>query len=249
MPVMDGIEAAAEIMKLGTGIPIVAMTANIMTSDMELYKLSGMSDCVGKPFTSQELWRCLLKYIKPSAWQQEDAGQTDKSDYELHQRLIKNFVSANSKKCEEISDAINSGDIKLAHRLAHTLKGNAGQLGKTLLQQAAEAVERNLANGGDRVTPQQMAALKLELSVVMKEFAPKLDKLAAEAPGSLEKNEADELLARLELLLRENNPESLKLVSGLHLIPGSEKLIRQIEDFDFGLAVNTAAELRKDRLS
>jgi signal transduction histidine kinase len=65
MPVMDGLEATAKIMELNTGIPIVAMTANIMSDDVELYKESGMSDCVGKPFTSQELWHCLLKYLKP----------------------------------------------------------------------------------------------------------------------------------------------------------------------------------------
>jgi len=65
MPVMDGFEASAEIVKLNTGIPMVAMTANIMVEDMEIYKISGMPDCLGKPFTSQELWRCLLKYIKP----------------------------------------------------------------------------------------------------------------------------------------------------------------------------------------
>jgi CheY-like chemotaxis protein len=65
MPVMDGIEASKEIIKLNIGIPIVAMTANIMTDDREVYKATGMLDCVGKPFTSQELWRCLLKFLMP----------------------------------------------------------------------------------------------------------------------------------------------------------------------------------------
>ncbi|MCL2809360.1 MAG: ATP-binding protein, partial [Treponema sp.] len=65
MPVMDGFEASAQIVKLNTGIPMVAMTANIMAEDVEVYKASGMPDYLGKPFTSQELWRCLLKYIKP----------------------------------------------------------------------------------------------------------------------------------------------------------------------------------------
>jgi signal transduction histidine kinase/CheY-like chemotaxis protein len=65
MPVLDGLEAAPQIVKLGTGTPIVAMTANIMVDDRELYKRNGMPDCVGKPFTSQELWRCLVKYFTP----------------------------------------------------------------------------------------------------------------------------------------------------------------------------------------
>ena len=41
------------------------MTANIMSHDQEIYKACGMLDCLGKPFTSQELWRCLMKYLTP----------------------------------------------------------------------------------------------------------------------------------------------------------------------------------------
>ncbi|WP_461247351.1 ATP-binding protein [Treponema sp. R6D11] len=63
MPVMDGLEAASIINKLQTGTPIVAMTANILSTDKELYKRNGMPDYLGKPFTSQVLWRCLLKFI------------------------------------------------------------------------------------------------------------------------------------------------------------------------------------------
>ncbi|MDR3012750.1 MAG: response regulator [Chitinispirillales bacterium] len=64
MPVMNGLEAAAKIIELGVPTPIVALTANIMSSDLELYGQSGMAGHLGKPFTSQELWRCLMKYFK-----------------------------------------------------------------------------------------------------------------------------------------------------------------------------------------
>ena len=65
MPIMDGLEASARIMELNIGIPIVALTANIIYNDKEIYKKNGMNDCVGKPFTSQELWSCLMKYFTP----------------------------------------------------------------------------------------------------------------------------------------------------------------------------------------
>ena len=65
MPVMDGIEAAMKIADMGTGATIVAMTANIMPGELEKYRSHGMPDYVGKPFTSQELWSILLKYLKP----------------------------------------------------------------------------------------------------------------------------------------------------------------------------------------
>ncbi|MDR2558741.1 MAG: response regulator [Oscillospiraceae bacterium] len=57
MPVMDGMEAAQKIADLKTGTPIIALTANVMTSELEKYTKLGMPDCLGKPFTSQELWR------------------------------------------------------------------------------------------------------------------------------------------------------------------------------------------------
>ena len=63
MPVMDGLEAASRISAYKTGTPIVAMTANIMSNDVELYKRSGIPDFLSKPFTSQELWKCLRKYF------------------------------------------------------------------------------------------------------------------------------------------------------------------------------------------
>jgi len=65
MPVLDGFEATEKILELDPGIPIIAMTANVTLSDMAVYDTFGLSGFVVKPFTSQELWRCLLKFLKP----------------------------------------------------------------------------------------------------------------------------------------------------------------------------------------
>jgi CheY-like chemotaxis protein len=63
MPVMDGLEATKLIMELNTGVPMIAMTANVMAHDRELYKKIGMKDCLGKPFRTRELLECLTKYL------------------------------------------------------------------------------------------------------------------------------------------------------------------------------------------
>jgi len=65
MPVMDGFKATEKILELDLGIPIIAMTANVLVDNTGLHKMSGMSGYVGKPFTSKELWKCLLRYLKP----------------------------------------------------------------------------------------------------------------------------------------------------------------------------------------
>ena len=177
MPVMDGLEAAAKITELNTGIPIMALTANIMSNDLEIYRMSGMYDFVGKPFTSQQLWRALSKYFKPVN-RQTEGGYISAENHriwvenKLRRKIIGHFVNDNQNIIVEIKDAIREGDIKLAHRIAHTLKGSAGQVGKILLQQAAAEVEQNLKDGQNRVTPRQMATLAVELNAALAELIP-----------------------------------------------------------------------------
>ncbi|MDR2542084.1 MAG: response regulator, partial [Treponema sp.] len=221
MPVMDGIEAANKINALNTGTPIIAMTANMMTSELEKYKKNGMPDCLGKPFTSQELWYILLKYLKPSGLKPSN----DLNNDELQTKLRLNFVKNNQTKCEEIFNAINAGDIKLAHRLAHTLKGNAGMIGKIELQKAAEEIE-SLLNNGTIVQESKINRLKTELEAVIEELKPLLNEPAQQKNYELPKK--DELIALSEKLadmLKSINPECLSLVDELRIVPGTGELI------------------------
>jgi len=72
MPIMDGLDAAAAIIKLGCPTPIVAITANVMPDDIKIYRKSGMLDCIGKPFATQDLLNVLYKYL-PAVPRNEDA--------------------------------------------------------------------------------------------------------------------------------------------------------------------------------
>jgi HPt (histidine-containing phosphotransfer) domain-containing protein len=157
-------------------------------------------------------------------------------------------VKDNQTKFSKITEAIGTGDIKLAHRLVHTLKSNAGQLDEILLQHAAANVEENLKGGRNLVTPQQMAILEAELNAVLAEFAPSLDKPPPMEEAQTEPydvSSARELIVKLESMLEMGSPECLKSTQGLRSIPGSEELIRQIEDFDFTTAIVTLAGLKK----
>ena len=246
MPEMDGLEAAMKINELGVGVPIVAMTANVMSSDKEIYEMSGMSGYVGKPFTSQELWQCLMKFFRPVKWQTEDANQLKKKDDELRKMLIKRFVESNKGKYDEIKVAIDTGDIHLAHRLAHTLKSNAAQLRKAPLQEVVLEVEKNLMDGINNVTGQQLKALNAELNAVIAELEPVVEQLIQESSqkGKIDTEKALELLSELEPLLLGNDPESLYLTDKLEMIPGSGELIRFIEEFEFAKAIRELKRLK-----
>jgi len=245
MPVMDGLEAAEIIHNIAPEIPIIALTANIMAHDRELYKSSKMDGYVGKPFTSQELWRCLMKYFTPIEWSVEDPEKQVQKDDELLLKLITSFVSRNKNKYSEIEKALEEDDIKLAHRLVHTLKSNAGQLKKKPLQQAAQVVEDALSDGKNLASPKEWSALKSELENVLEELIPIIETSVSqtEISETMEKEAAKELLLKLKPLLEDNNSECLDFVKDLEKIPGTKELIRQIEDFNFQKAAEILEEL------
>jgi signal transduction histidine kinase/DNA-binding response OmpR family regulator len=175
MPVMDGLEASAKILEIETNIPIVAMTANIMSSDREIYRMSGMNDCVGKPFTSQELWRCLMKYLTPVSGGTVQKSIQLEAELEYQKEFERMFIKNNRDKYEEIVKALESNNVETAYRLAHSLKGNAGQIGKIRLQQAAADVECQLKNGKNLSSDKQLKILESEFLMVINELSPLLD--------------------------------------------------------------------------
>ncbi|MCL2031437.1 MAG: ATP-binding protein [Oscillospiraceae bacterium] len=246
MPVMDGTEAASKILALGTGTPVAAMTANIMAGELERYRRQGMPDCLGKPFTAQELWRLLLKYLTPVSGD-APAEEPEESD-DLQWRLRVNFVKNNQSIHSGITEAVAAGDIKLAHRLAHTLKGSAGLIGKTGLRNAAEEVEALLKDGTVSVWEGKMNRLKAELTPVLEELRPLLEEPEArQAPASpaLPAAQVQALFEKLGVMLQNINPECVMLLDELRAVPGTELLVRQVENYDFEAASGTLSELKE----
>jgi CheY-like chemotaxis protein len=246
MPVMDGIEAATKITALNTGAPIVAMTANVMVSELENYRKHGMPDFLGKPFTSQELWRTLLKFLTPISSSATDKDEHAREEAELLKMLQLNFVKNNQTVFTDIIDAIENSDMVLAHRLAHTLKGNAGQIGKTGLQGIAAEVEALLKNGVSSIPADIMNTLETELARVLEELQPLLDEYAAKREDKqLNVEQTLALFEKIKPLLEKINPGVIDLLDDVRAIPGAEALANQIENFEFGSAVDTLAQLRE----
>jgi len=64
MPVLDGIGSTREIRKAGLDIPIIAMTANALKGDVDIYMAKGMNDYIPKPVDRQLLMKVLLNWLK-----------------------------------------------------------------------------------------------------------------------------------------------------------------------------------------
>ena len=172
MPEMDGKEAATIIAGLHVGTPIVAMTAETaMFIEDNTYSDSGMSSVLRKPFTTQEIWRCLLKYLQPVSNDTQHALEYSKlmEDKELLSELRVLFVAGNRDTIENITAYLEQGNVKDAHRLAHTLKNSALIIGKPRVSNIAKEVERLLKNN-QVPNPELMKELTSELRLVLDEL-------------------------------------------------------------------------------
>jgi CheY-like chemotaxis protein len=247
---MDGLEATSEIIELGVKTPIVALTANMLANDLELYSKSGMSSYLGKPFETQELWKCLMNYLSIESFSTVDEERQAFDYAALQERLKLNFARSNQNTYAELVKAIGKGDIKLAHRITHTLKSNASQIGENALHAAAAAAEGMLLGGKNQLAPEQLAVLESELKAVLEKLAPMLAEAAAETEARnkdvvLSEEELRELFDKLENMLKNRNPECADLLDNIRAVPGTEELIRQIEGFKFKQALAALSELRK----
>jgi CheY-like chemotaxis protein len=244
MQVMDGIEASTIIRKLNTGTPIVAMTANIMASDLENYRKNGIPDHLCKPFTLQDLWRVLLKYMIPVSAEPVCENEQLIERQEQLKKLQYSFVKNNQKKIAEILSAIDSGDIKLAHRLAHTMKGNAGLIGKPGLQTAASKVEASLQKEDASVPEDELNSLITEFESVIEELKPLLDEPRTQNVSKpLTADQTQALFTQLETMLENCDTGCLELLPDIRTVPGAEKLADLIEEYDFMPALDALTEL------
>jgi CheY-like chemotaxis protein len=69
MPTMDGYQATAEIRRLGLGgpdLPVIAMTASVVSGERERCLAAGMNDYVTKPATKAEIGTVLGRWLAPS---------------------------------------------------------------------------------------------------------------------------------------------------------------------------------------
>ncbi|MCL2636801.1 MAG: ATP-binding protein [Oscillospiraceae bacterium] len=255
MPVMDGLEAASKLSSLGVKTPIVASTANIMTNDLEHYKINGMTDFIGKPFTSQELWRILSKHIPVESYSDVENHRQAAEDEKMRKQFVINFVKNNQNTFNQFAEKLDSGDLKSAHRIAHTLRGNAGQIGSEALQNIAIEIENALSpskiarkNKEDLISKDLLNTLETELKSILTELAPLLEESTSKViEKTADKEKINEIIAKLEPLLLAKNPDCEDLIDEVRAIPGSDELVEYIDDFNFKEALNELSKIKKEQ--
>ncbi len=128
--------------------------------------------------------------------------------------LLRKFVDSQADALVRIRQALEAGDRATAERHAHTLKGVAGSLGASALQQAAATVEQGLREGDHEPALRQplqtlqalLAALVNALHSAMPNAAPDAPTLTPEQLQS-----ARAVLAQIAELLRQDDPQAAEL--------------------------------------
>jgi signal transduction histidine kinase/DNA-binding response OmpR family regulator len=247
MPEMDGYQATARIRsepRLNT-LPIIAMTAHATIEERDRCLASGMIDHVSKPIEPAVLfetvgrhYRIRAQFSKVDKTCERAARATDNSlpsiagldtndglsrvagNRKLYLNLLHHFAAQQGPAPAQIASALGRGDFSLAERLAHTLKGVAGNVGAKLVQSAAGTLEkliRNRASAGELESAKQSVSAALDpvvgqiyavLNTNASQAAP-VDS-AVSAPEPAQSRQAAAHLARL---LTESDPMAADFIA------------------------------------
>jgi PAS domain S-box-containing protein len=289
MPVMDGYQATREIRKDERlkDLPIIAMTAHVMAGDHEHCLEAGMNDYVPKPVDPEQLFSTLVKWIKPgertvpdhlvSGFDEESPedegphfpdlpGISVKSgltkaggNWKLYRNLLNKFRRNHMDVAIDIKNALDKDDRKTATRIAHTVKGVAGNLGAQELHLAAADLEAASRQARSENIPKLFDAFTQALGRVLNSIAAlKLrdpeatgDRLSAKPISkSMDRNHVLSILSQLSRFLEDDDTRAVRTFEVLReAIPAGRAehelsaLKNHIEEYAFEKALESLAKV------
>ena len=144
MPMMDGMEATQYLRAENYRGPIVALTANVMQSDVAHYRQCGCDDVLAKPVDRLRFYKVLQRFV-------DSAEPPDLDDEDAYTRELKaltaEFLAGLPSTLGAVQRAAESADWSALKSLIHTLKGTAGSYGYPQITAMAAEVEAQLTGG------------------------------------------------------------------------------------------------------
>ena len=167
MPIMDGYTATQKIREIpdNKNLPIIAITANLMSSVRLKVIDSGMNDYIGKPLSLPEMFKVMAKWIKPegkssfiplatNTYSLPDSSIPDfpgiekeiglkyvDNNPEFYLSMLEKYRDYLLEHKELLVHAKDSNDCEELAKLAHSIKSTSGTFGACVIQSKAQELE------------------------------------------------------------------------------------------------------------
>jgi signal transduction histidine kinase/DNA-binding response OmpR family regulator len=157
MPEMDGIETTEKLRAMGYKGVIVALTANALVGNEELFSRHGFDGFVPKPIDARQINAVLNKFIRDrhpeeaEKYQSQGTAQTaaDAKPDEVKAKMLQIFRSDAEKAVVTLRETAPrdggnnaGGDIKLLTTTAHAMKSALANIGESEKSEMAAALEQ-----------------------------------------------------------------------------------------------------------
>jgi signal transduction histidine kinase/DNA-binding response OmpR family regulator len=215
MPKMDGIEATKIIRELGYKNPVVALTANAVSGQADIFFKNSFDDYISKPIDVRQLNSVLNKLIrdkqpqetleatrrqaKAGAKNEQPAADAPQPAIDPHFAGI--FVR-DARKSITVLEAINEKqgsyndeDIRNYVINVHGMKSALANIGKTELSAVAFKLEKSGRSGNTEVMASETPAFLSSLKKMIEELTPKEETDAGEASDEDQSYFREKLLA------------------------------------------------------
>ena len=142
----------------------------------------------------------------------------------LYQKLLRQFAEQQATAGEQIRDALQRNETALAERLAHTLKGVAGNIGATQVQSTAGALEKAIRDGApadhlqsaiEHVTA-ALTPVITEIRSLLGPNVPEPPKAPVTSASPVDVTQSREAAAKLRTLLSELDPAAIEWLESNH---------------------------------
>jgi CheY-like chemotaxis protein/HPt (histidine-containing phosphotransfer) domain-containing protein len=170
MPVMNGLEATRAIRSLeqarsGMRTPILALTANALSTDFESSYAAGCDGHLSKPISKQTL----MKAIEEFAVDKADTRRSEPIVIEVAPKLAQlsaQYLDRRKKELPVLLELLASSDFERLQALAHDIKGTGSAFGFSALTTLGAALENSAKRADTARLNDEMAALKEYLARV-----------------------------------------------------------------------------------
>ncbi len=280
LPVMDGYTATAKIREQDRfrDLPVIAMTANVLSGDREKALKAGMNDHIGKPVNPSELFTILGNWITPARKRLSDIPEKEpqtrspelpviaglntenglsivQNNKEAYIRILLKFLDMYSRFRDLFQDAVSDEDPDALTRLAHSLKGSAGNIGAVEVFNEASKLEaacRKNASSEEREDLLESLLSRLEpLTESLGLFRDSLVSEEKEETPAADPGEIRALIQEIQELLEEGDTEALTLIHKLaegigkkQYEPDFKQLVKAVEGYSFREALEKLKSLR-----